>query len=252
MDKPSVIFHLLIENRYEAGLIEQALRSPLYDSTFVMETESTLQFSIDCLDVVVLEPSMARWGWLDLLIRLKTADPDRPVILYSREMVLEGQSEGLGEETRVFLVRDVTALPGKVREIIGVQEENTKTILIVDDEPAMLKSYGRILRKSPWRVLTADRAERALKMLEGEPVDLLITDIKMPDTHGIELLSKIRQTHQELPVIVCSGFPGMKEDQALRFHQIDDFIEKPVDGEILKRKIEKILNGGVFEHLPHM
>ena len=241
MDKPSVIFHLLIENRYEAGLIEQTLRSPLYDSNFVMETESTLEFSTDCLDVVLLEPSMSRWEWLDLLIRLKAADPDRPVILYSREMVLEGQFQRLGDETRVFLASDVTALADKVKEIIGAEEENPKTILIVDDEPAMLKSYGRILRKSPWRVLTADRAERALEMLDSEAVDLLITDIKMPDTHGIQLLSKIRQRDQELPVIVCSGLPGMKDDQTLRFHRIADFIEKPVDGEVLKRKIERVL-----------
>jgi DNA-binding NtrC family response regulator len=111
----------------------------------------------------------------------------------------------------------------------------------VDDEPAMLKSYGRILRKTPWRLLTADRAERALEMLESEAIDLLITDIKMPDTHGIQLLSKIRERHKDLPVIVCSGFPGMKDDQTLRFHRIADFIEKPVDEEVLKRKIERVL-----------
>jgi DNA-binding NtrC family response regulator len=119
MDKPSVIFHLLIENRYEAGLIEQTLRSPLYDSTFVMETESTLQFSTDYLDVVLLEPSMSRWKWLDVLIRLKAADPDRPVILYSRDMALKGQFQRLGDETRVFLAGDVTALADNVKEIIG-------------------------------------------------------------------------------------------------------------------------------------
>jgi DNA-binding NtrC family response regulator len=241
MEKPSVIFHLLIENRYEAGLIEQTLRSPLYDSTFVMETESTLQFSTDCLEVVLLEPSMSRWEWLDLLIRLKAAGPDRPVILYSREMALEGQFQRLGDETRVFLASDVTALADQVRQIILPKQQNPKTILIVDDELAMLKSYGRILRKRPWRVLTADRAERALETLENEVIDLVITDIKMPDTHGIELLSKIRQKHKELPVIVCSGFPGMKDDQTLRFHRIADFIEKPVDEEVLKRKIERVL-----------
>lgn len=69
----------------------------------------------------------------------------------------------------------------------------------------------------------------------------MITDIKMPEIHGVELVSRIREDHSELPIIICSGYHGMKDDQILQFCNIAHFLEKPADPNVLKAKIKELL-----------
>jgi len=245
MEKPRIVFHILIENRYEVGLIEQTLQGIDYDASFVVDTKETLKISENDLDILLLEPSVSRWAWLDLIIKLTCEYPDLPVILYSREITVENDFQPLSEEAHVFLVSDVIALKDKlggiIESIIRKKEELTKKILFVDDDPNILNSYTRILRKTPWEVLTAPSAKKALEILQKEQVHLVVTDIKMPQIHGIELISKIRKGHKKLPIVICSAYPGMKDDHELQFHKVAGFLEKPVDPAVLKGKLKELL-----------
>ena len=101
----------------------------------------------------------------------------------------------------------------------------------------ILKSFSRLLRHSPWNVYAVSHGERAMNLLGVEKVDLVVTDIKMPGIHGIELIARIRKDHKDLPIVVCSGYPGMKDDMELKFYNIAGFIEKPVDPEEFEKQI---------------
>jgi len=244
MGKPGIVFHVLIENGYEAGLIEQTLRSADDDASFVAATRETLQIGKDDLDILLLEPSMSRWEWLDVLIKMTREHPDLPVILYSRDMKVGNDFQSLHGDAPVYLASDVTALRDHLEDIIRdirKEEEPKKSILFVDDDENVLKSYARVLRKSPWKIITASNAENALEILQRESISLVVTDMKMPEVHGIELISRIRENFDKLPIIVCSAYPGMKDDDNLKFHDIAGFVEKPVDPDLLEAKLKELL-----------
>ncbi|HVZ80404.1 MAG TPA: response regulator [bacterium] len=120
--------------------------------------------------------------------------------------------------------------------------ENKKyTILIAEDEPSARFLYEEELRDEGYEVLTAENGLQALGILEDHPVDLLMTDIKMPDMHAMEMIPQVRTDHPDLPIIVASAFKGMENDFALQGFHISGFFSKPVPMAALKMMIQEIL-----------
>ena len=83
----------------------------------------------------------------------------------------------------------------------------TKTVLFVDDEPAISDGLRRILRpfSDRWRVITCNRAEEALAILGTTPVDVVVSDLRMPEMDGVTLLKLVRERHPLVARIVLSG-----------------------------------------------
>jgi DNA-binding response OmpR family regulator len=110
--------------------------------------------------------------------------------------------------------------------------ENTEmeTVLIVDDEKTFLLSLrdGLKIHEKKFRVLTAESGKEAISLLRALPVDLLITDLKMPEVDGFELLAWTTREKPELPVIVMTAF-GTAEIEA-QLADIDSlqYLEKPL------------------------
>jgi CheY-like chemotaxis protein len=119
--------------------------------------------------------------------------------------------------------------------------KKTYTILVAEDEAASRFLYTEELEEAGFRVLTAENGLQVLGTLEDQPVDLLVTDIKMPDMHAMEMIPLVRQEHPDLPIIVASAFKGMEDDFALKGFKISGFFSKPVNLESLKKKIREIL-----------
>ncbi len=90
-------------------------------------------------------------------------------------------------------------------------------------------------------LLLAQSGVEALGILQKEDIDLVVTDIKMPEMYGVELISEIRKESKTIPIIVMSAYSGMKEDDELQFHKIAGFVEKPIDIEILQNTIITVL-----------
>jgi len=78
-------------------------------------------------------------------------------------------------------------------------------ILVIDDQPAVLATVETILESLGHTAVTANSAERGLAIVGAEHLDLLITDIFMPDMDGIETLRLVRAQKPRLPIIVMSG-----------------------------------------------
>lgn len=116
-----------------------------------------------------------------------------------------------------------------------------KTVLLVDDDDHLLEAYGRVLRRSPWRILTTVHGEEALEIIRRRQADLLVTDIKMPRMHGFMLIAKIRKESKEIPILVCSSYPGLRQDAELILNNVTAFLEKPVPIRVLAEKIQECL-----------
>jgi signal transduction histidine kinase len=81
-----------------------------------------------------------------------------------------------------------------------------ETILLVEDEPAVLAVTARILRRHRYSVLTAATGQDALALADDHEFDLLLTDIVMPEISGLELATRIRRNRPDLPVLYMSGY----------------------------------------------
>ena len=112
-------------------------------------------------------------------------------------------------------------------------------ILLVDDEPDFMEPLAFWLRAKGYYVLIADIGEKAIQMVKEQKPHIVFLDIVMPCMDGIEILRRIREFDQELPVIMLTAFPETKEFlQDLKF---SGFLAKDEDFEKLQDTIESVL-----------
>ena len=127
-------------------------------------------------------------------------------------------------------------------EAPAVSEEiEMKHILVVDDEENILTLFEDELTDAGYRVTTASTGQQALDCLEEETPDLVILDIRMPDMHGLEVLTRIRETHKDLPVILCTAVHGLKDDYTVWDARVAAYLTKPIDLDDLVYKVQEVL-----------
>ena len=115
-------------------------------------------------------------------------------------------------------------------------------ILIVDDNPNMSSLLSEMLEIFEFDSKRAGNGQEALNILGDEEFSMVITDLRMPEMSGSELLKSIKKTRPELPVIVISGYNLAEEEDTLMADLADGFINKPfkmVDIENLLKKFFK-------------
>lgn len=113
-------------------------------------------------------------------------------------------------------------------------------ILLVDDEEDIRTVLGISLADMGYDVLTAENGEDGLRVFMEETPPIVLTDIKMPDMDGIELLRKIKNIDPEVEVIMITGHGDM--DLAIESFQSEasDFITKPIDVDALEMSIKRV------------
>jgi DNA-binding NtrC family response regulator len=114
-------------------------------------------------------------------------------------------------------------------------------ILVVDDEVNMLTLFQRVLEKEGYEVACASTATEALALLETEWFNLAISDLKMPDLDGLELLKKVKALNPSLPYIVLTAFGTIDSAVAAMKEGAYDYLTKPVNNEELKLIVRKAL-----------
>ena len=103
-------------------------------------------------------------------------------------------------------------------------------ILFVDDEPSILSSLRRLFRPQGYRVLLADGGKAALAMLETEAVDLVVSDMRMPEMDGAVLLEQVRERWPTVVRILLTGYADIGSTvAAINRGQIHRYIAKPWD-----------------------
>ena len=114
------------------------------------------------------------------------------------------------------------------------------SLMLVDDEPAMLASLKRVFRKSPYSLHTAGNAREALEVLAQKQIDAALIDLKMPDLDGLELLDLMRDRYPHVQVVILTGFGGVKEAvKAIQAGAVD-FLQKPFEPETIEACFNQI------------
>ena len=122
-----------------------------------------------------------------------------------------------------------------------------QTILLVEDEPTILKMCKLILERCGYTVLAFERAVDALEIEEGfhGTIDLLVTDVMMPEMNGSELAKKILSAHPDLKILFISGYTTDVIDQSIELDHQLNFLQKPFNHKALTTIVSTILNAEV-------
>ena len=116
-----------------------------------------------------------------------------------------------------------------------------KTILVVDDEPDILKTVSVILKHAGFNVLTAVDGNDCLKRLEKNKADLILLDIMMPGTPSKEIVKRIKNT--KIAFLTAVQMSEAEKEQLLSSKNIVGYIQKPFDLEELVTKVKYYLSG---------
>jgi DNA-binding NtrC family response regulator len=116
-----------------------------------------------------------------------------------------------------------------------------KSILIAEDEQVLRESLGALLEDEGFDVTLAENGARALELAMDRPCDLLMTDIRMPEMDGLELLDRMSQVFPETPVIMLTAFGTVETAVAAMRSGAWDFLLKPVQFDELLLKIRRAL-----------
>jgi response regulator RpfG family c-di-GMP phosphodiesterase len=117
-----------------------------------------------------------------------------------------------------------------------------QTVLFVDDEVNILKAVQRLFRNEPFRVLAASRAREALELLENESPQVVVTDQRMPEMSGVDLLSAVRERHPDVVRMMLTGYTEIDVAvEAINRGAIYRLITKPWNDEELKATIRQAL-----------
>lgn len=106
--------------------------------------------------------------------------------------------------------------------------------MIVDDEPLLRKALVRDLERAGFATLAAQSGNEASELALREPVDLVITDVRMADGDGLMLLAELKRRSPELPVILLTGYAEVSVLEALR-RGAEMMFSKPYDRQALRR-----------------
>lgn len=115
------------------------------------------------------------------------------------------------------------------------------SILVVDDDPSILQLLEARLSLAGFKVWTAANGKQALEKMTEHPVDLVLSDVKMPGLSGKELLKEVTESWPGIPVVLLTAY-GDIQDAVSSMHQgAADYITKPFDGQELVDRIQKLL-----------
>lgn len=149
----------------------------------------------------------------------------------------------VGEGTRVTV--RFPSVPLEEVEItaksVPPPEGNGQRILLIDDEPAFVRSTRRLLRAQGYEVEGFTRPEDAMDRFRGAPedFDVIVTDLTMPGMSGMDLISAVRRFRPELPALLCTGFWEASEGPP---ENVKVFL-KPVSVDVIARHLYEVLGG---------
>ncbi|OQP30227.1 two-component system response regulator GlrR [Pantoea latae] len=114
-------------------------------------------------------------------------------------------------------------------------------LLLVDDDPSLLKLLGMRLSSEGYQVSTAASGPEALRLLQKEKIDLAISDLRMDEMDGLALFGEIQKRHPGLPVIILTAHGSIPDAVSATQQGVFSFLTKPVDRDALYKAIDEAL-----------
>jgi len=153
-------------------------------------------------------------------------------------------SPGEGTEFTIhFPVTEMEKKKKTVTESDSIEGGNEK-ILLIDDEPNILKIGKKMLERIGYQVTMENDSEKALEKIQSNPgnFDLIITDMTMPRMDGATLARKVLEDYPELPIILCTGYSDRIIKEKIKDIGIKALINKPMSFPVIAGEIRQILN----------
>ena len=122
------------------------------------------------------------------------------------------------------------------------KSEKREHILVVDDAPETLEVLQRNLTSRGYRVYTASGVEEALRILDAEPIDLVITDYKMPRVSGMDLVRHVRENLKDAEVMMITGYASISGAVEAVKYGAEDYLAKPFTDEELFEAVKRALD----------
>jgi len=121
-------------------------------------------------------------------------------------------------------------------------------ILVVDDDPAILKLLGVALEQSGYHCTTADSSEAALLSLDADLYQMLIVDKNLPGLDGLQLVRIVHMLSPDLPILLITGFPSQESARDAAAIGITNYICKPVDLTDFRRTVSEALKSSCLTY----
>ncbi|MBN2525421.1 MAG: response regulator [Deltaproteobacteria bacterium] len=153
---------------------------------------------------------------------------------------------GVGTTISIYLPslnRRKTTMPSAAPWPSLAAESTEISLLVIDDEPMVLRSTRRVLQKMGYNVHTARDGEEALRQFKAHQseISLVVLDMIMPDMDGSQVFSVLRQLDPAVKVLICSGYARDRKVETLLAGGARAFIQKPFDLELLSHTVKTIL-----------
>lgn len=151
-----------------------------------------------------------------------------------------------GKGTTVTVKIPLIDVELKPKEVI-LQDIPTgnETILLVDDETALLGTFQKILEQMNYKVISVDNSPGALEIFRKTPsrFHLVICDMTMPQMTGIQLAGELLNLRPDIPIILCTGFSEFVDAKKAKAVGIKEFLMKPLSKRTLATTIRRVLDG---------
>ena len=205
------------------------------------------------IDILKVDRAFVR----DIVADTNDVSITRAIIILAHNLKLKVVAEGVETEGQLGLLianhcnevqgyyfsrplpaEEATALLHSGRMLAGMRRN--RTLLLVDDEANILSALKRLLRGDGYDILTALSATQGMEMLATHPVDVIISDQRMPGMSGVEFLRRVKTLHPETVRLVLSGYTDLQAvTDAINEGAIYKFLTKPWDDGILRANIEE-------------
>lgn len=116
------------------------------------------------------------------------------------------------------------------------------SVLVVDDELLIRDLLYDFFSGQGWTISVAENGEKALQVLNSKQVDVVLTDLRMPEMDGLGLIEELRQSHPQLPVVVMTGYPSVDSAITALRARVHDYVVKPFNINQLYKTIEAAIS----------
>lgn len=123
-----------------------------------------------------------------------------------------------------------------------LQSQGTETVLLVDDEAALLSLAQNFLKQAGYKVYCAEGADSALWILSRNKVDIMVSDVIMPGMSGVELAKKVETLYPEIKIQLVSGYAGSHDDADKNTPNLRTLLNKPYSADALLRRVREVLD----------
>ena len=163
----------------------------------------------------------------------------------SKGRIKTSSKPGTGTEFALFFPKHYTDVKKSVKRLNHEPPQpvfaGQKTILVVDDEVALLHLMEEILSQQGYQVISVDSAKKALDILKTTPVDLLLSDVIMPEMDGYQLAATVQAQYPDLKIQLASGFTNDRNSSQLDTNLVENMIKKPFNISELLSKTRTLL-----------